>query len=98
MNSMRVIDTMTRWIRAFRYSDSGSAMVETALTFPLFIALLLGAVELGDIAYKSSELTNAARTAAQYASTNSGAYTDCNGTVPTGTTPVTCSTGSGIYT
>jgi Flp pilus assembly protein TadG len=71
-------------------------MVETALTFPIFIALLLGAVELGDIAYKSEELTNAARTAAQYAATNSGAYTDCTGSVP-GSTPVSCNATSGIY-
>lgn len=103
MNSMSARETMMRWLRALRCSDSGSAIVETALTFPVFIALLLGAVELGDIAYKSDELTNAARSASQYAATNSGAYTDCNGTVPDVASPTfatakTCSTTSGIYT
>lgn len=68
-------------------------MVETALTFPFFVALLLGAVEMGDLAYKSVEMTNAARSAAQYGSSTGGAYTDCNGTVP-GSTPVSCCAGS----
>jgi Flp pilus assembly protein TadG len=85
-----------RWLKQIRRSESGSAMVETALTLPLFIALLLGAVELGDLAYKSSELTNAARDAAQYASTNSGAYTDCKQKVPDGAY-LTCDSTSGVY-
>ena len=94
--------TLMQWLRHIRRSESGSAIVETALTFPIFIALLLGAVEFGDIAYKSDELTNAARSAAQYATANGGAYTDCNGSVP-GSTPVSCNpapkatTVSGIY-
>jgi Flp pilus assembly protein TadG len=94
---MKDNSVVKQFIRCIRRCESGSAMVETALTFPLFLAMLLGAVELGDIAYKSNELTNAARTAAQYATTNGGAYTDCNGAVP-GATPVTCTApGSGMY-
>lgn len=82
-----------QWWQHIRRSETGSALVETALTFPIFIALLLGAVELGDLAYKSNELTNAARAAAQYATASGGGYTDCNGSVP-GSTPVTCTAGS----
>jgi Flp pilus assembly protein TadG len=91
-----------RWSRRMLCSESGSAMVETALTFPLFVAMLLGAVELGDLAYKSDEVTNAARSAAQYATSTGGAYTDCDGTVPNVVSPTyatakTCSTTRGIY-
>src|ERR1700722_10187955 len=57
----------------------GSAIVETALTFPIFIAMLLGAVQLGEVAYASVEVTNAARAAAQYAAMNGGGYNDSTG-------------------
>ncbi|HXS77432.1 MAG TPA: TadE family protein [Terracidiphilus sp.] len=85
-----------RWFKWFRTCESGSAMVETALTFPLFVALLLGAVELGDLAYKANEITNAARSAAQYAASTGGGYTDCDGRVPD-TTTHTCTSARGIY-
>lgn len=90
-------NAMMRWLRHLQSSESGSALVESALIlFLIFIPLLLGAVEFGDIAYKADEMTNAARTAAQYAAANSGGYVDCKGAVP-GSTPVSCSTTSGIY-
>ena len=87
---------LVRLLSRIRSCESGSAMVETALTFPLFVALLLGAVELGDLAYKANEITNAARSAAQYASSTGGGYTDCDGTVPNNTTH-TCTATRGIY-
>jgi len=93
---MSITPPIMRRLRQILRSESGSAMVETALTLPIFIALLLGAVELGDFAYKSSEMTNAARDAAQYASTNSGAYTDCKHKVPDNT-KLTCDATSGVY-
>ena len=94
--------TFVRWSRRMLCSESGSAMVETALTLPLFIAMLLGAVELGDLAYKSDEITNAARSAAHYASSTGGGYTDCDGTVPNVASPTfasakACSNTRGIY-
>lgn len=94
-----MIGNVMQWLRRFRHSESGSAMVETALTFPFFVALLLGAVEMGDLAYKSVEITNAARSAAQYAASTGGAYTDCNGKVPTTLQTCTSTSGSpsGIY-
>ena len=79
--------TLIQWLKRIRSCESGSAMVETALTFPLFVALLLGAVELGDLAYKANEITNAARSAAQYAASTGGGYTDCDGTVPNVASP-----------
>lgn len=69
-------------------------MVETALTFPIFLVMLLGAVDLGDIAVKASQMTNAARSAAQYAAMNGGNYADCTGALnPNGSA---CSATSGV--
>jgi Flp pilus assembly protein TadG len=80
--------------QTFWHSESGSALVETALTFPVLIALLLGAVELGDMASKATQITNAARAAAQYAAMNGGGYADCNNSL-TGGSP--CSATRGMY-
>jgi Flp pilus assembly protein TadG len=87
---------MARRLHSGARGESGSALVETAIMFPIFIAILLGAMELGDLAYKADEMTNAARSAAQYAAMNGGGFTDCAGTVP-GATLTTCSTTRGMY-
>jgi Flp pilus assembly protein TadG len=81
------------WLKLLRRSESGSALVETALTVPLIASLLLGAVEMGDFAFRATEVSNAARAAAQYAAMNGGGFTDCNGTFAGGTCTVT----SGMY-
>jgi Flp pilus assembly protein TadG len=88
--------TLVRWLQGLRCCESANALVETALTLPIFIALLLGAVELGDLAYKANEITNAARSAAQYAATVGGAYTDCDGKVPDSSAH-DCKSPHGIY-
>jgi Flp pilus assembly protein TadG len=41
--------------------DQGQAFVELALTLPILIVLLLGAAEIGRLAYASIEVSNAAR-------------------------------------
>jgi Flp pilus assembly protein TadG len=81
------------WLKLLRSSESGSALVETALTVPLIASLLLGAVEMGDFAFRATEVSNAARAAAQYAAMNGGGFTDCNGTFAGGT----CTATSGMY-
>ena len=81
------------WFDALWRSDSGSALVETALTVPVVAMLLLGAVEMGDFAFRASEVSNAARAAAQYGAMNGGAFTDCNGTSSGGD----CDPTSGMY-
>jgi Flp pilus assembly protein TadG len=53
---------------------SGSALVETALTLPMLLGILLGGAELGRVAYVAIEVQNAARAAAQYAAMNGGAF------------------------
>ena len=88
------------WLHNIWSRETGSAIVETALMFPIFMALLLGAVEFGDLAYKANEMTNAARSAAQYSAMNGGGYTDCAGSVPPSTlghAGNTCSTTGGVY-
>lgn len=92
MKTMRGKLALMRWLAHLRRSDHGSAIVETAMVFPVFIALLLGAVEFGDLAYKANEMTNGARAAAQYAAMNGGGYADCKNNIP-GATMTTCTGG-----
>jgi Flp pilus assembly protein TadG len=47
-------------------NESGQAIVELALTMPVLIALLGGAVELARVAYAAIEVSNAARAGAQF--------------------------------
>lgn len=47
-------------------NDEGSAIIELALVFPLLSLLLLGAAELGRIAWAAIEVTNAAHAGVQY--------------------------------
>lgn len=57
----------------FRSGDNrGAAIVELALTVPLFTLLFAGAAELGRIAYFAIEVENAARAGASYGSLNLG--------------------------
>ena len=68
-----------RWIRLPLRSEHGSTLVETALTFPVLILMLLGAVQLGEVAFAAIETANAARAGAQYAGMNGGGYNDSAG-------------------
>src|SRR5271168_4490795 len=63
----------------FRYDlrpDRGQAFVELALVFPIFILLLVGAVEVGRLAYASVEVSNAARAGVSYAAQSSATAAD----------------------
>jgi Flp pilus assembly protein TadG len=64
-------DFRRRWIflsapRVVRHNNVGSALVEIALMFPIFLALLVGAAEFGRLAYAAIEVANAARAGAAY--------------------------------
>ena len=48
----------------------GQAFVELALVLPIFFLLLVGAAELGRLAYASIEVSNAARAGVAYAAQN----------------------------
>jgi Flp pilus assembly protein TadG len=49
------------------HEEIGQAFVELALVLPLFVALLLGAAEVGRLAYAAIEVNNAARAGVAYA-------------------------------
>ena len=63
----------------FSRREDGSALVETALTFPVLILMLAGAVQLGEVSFAAIETANAARAGAQYAGMNGGGYNDAAG-------------------
>lgn len=48
--------------------ESGSSIVELAVTLPIFLLLILGTAEIANIAWASIQLNNAAHAGAQYAS------------------------------
>ena len=58
--------------RVLRPGESGGALVETALTMPLLVILVLGAVELARVAYAAIEVSNAARAAVSYGAAKRG--------------------------
>lgn len=52
--------------------NRGAAIVELALTAPLFFALMMGSLELGRLAYYTIEVVNSARAGASFGSVNYG--------------------------
>ena len=52
--------------------NGGAALVELALTTPLFLIMILGETELGRMAYYGIEVENAARAGASYGAVNMG--------------------------
>jgi Flp pilus assembly protein TadG len=59
--------------------DAGQSLVETALIFPLLIALLIGAAELARVAYAAIEVSNAAKAGVQYGAQNGSTASDTTG-------------------
>ena len=54
-----------------RFHDTqGSAIIELALTAPLFVLIIMGTFELGRVAYAAIEVVNAARAGASFGSVN----------------------------
>ncbi len=58
-----------------RRSRRGQALVEFALVLPLFLALLIGAVDLGRAVWANDSLAAAAREAARFAIVHGGSAT-----------------------
>lgn len=66
-------------MKKFRFGDErGAALVELALTTPLFTLLMVGALELGRVAYCAIEIENAARAGASYGAVNIENATNSN--------------------
>lgn len=59
--------------------ESGQALIETAVIMALLVILLIGAAEIGRIAYATIQVTNAAKAAVQYGDQNSRTAQDTPG-------------------
>ncbi len=66
---------LSNWLRR----RNGQSLVETALVFPIFVALLIGAVDLGLVANASVEVANAAKAGVIYAVQNGATASDSPG-------------------
>jgi Flp pilus assembly protein TadG len=64
-----------------RRSNSGSAMIELAISIPLLMIVLAGAVDFGAACYVAIEVANAARAGAQYGAQNSTTMVDSSGII-----------------
>lgn len=60
-------------------SANGQALVETALTVPIFVLLILGCAEMARLAFASIEVTNATKAAVQYGAQSTGTAADSTG-------------------
>ena len=69
----------SRFPGVLRGNDRGQALVELALTIPLLMLLVLGAVELARAAYAAVEVTNAAEAAVRYGAQNKTTAKDTAG-------------------
>jgi Flp pilus assembly protein TadG len=73
---------MFRGLRRIRWglcNNRGQALVETALTIPFLMLIVVFGAELGRIAYAGIEVSNAASAAVQYAAQNMGTAFDSTG-------------------
>ena len=72
-------------------SDAGSALVELAVTLPLLVLVMAGAIDFARVFYMGMELTNAARAGAQYGAYNPAQSGDIAGmrTTATGSVNIT---------
>jgi Flp pilus assembly protein TadG len=72
-----------------RNRSRGQALVETALVLPVFLALLLGIVDMGRAVWATTSLASAAREAARFAIVHGGnANTVCPVGPPSATTVI----------
>lgn len=63
-----------RWDALLWRDESGQAFIELSLALCVFMVMVLGAFEMAQLSFASIEVTNSARAAAQYASTNGGHF------------------------
>lgn len=76
---IKPIQKTLRSLRSLFRDQTGGPLVETALTAPILIFMILGVVEFGRVAYIAVEASNAARAAVSYGSQNQITATDTSG-------------------
>ena len=64
---------------SIRRGEGGSALVETALTFPVLVMLIAGAAEFSRVAYASLEVVSAAKAGVSYGAMTGATTTDLPG-------------------
>lgn len=65
--------------RVLRGNEAGGSLVETALTAPMLVVLVLGSTELARVAYTAIEVTSAARAGVSYGAQNGSTAADTTG-------------------
>src|SRR5579859_2148719 len=76
---IKVNEKTSRFFQAFFKNETGGPLVETALTAPILIVMVLGVVEFGRVSYIAVETSNAARAAVSYGSQNEVTASDTSG-------------------
>lgn len=66
-------------LRNLQHTQEGGALVESALTLPVLVLLLLGAAEFSRVAYTSLEVVSAARAGVSYGAETGGTTSDTTG-------------------
>lgn len=74
-NTVKIGTIMSRICRG----EAGGALVETALTLPLLLVLITGAMEFSRVAYASLEVVSAAKAGVSYGAQTGGTASDLPG-------------------
>lgn len=67
------------WLKVRVMGVAGQSLIETALTLPLLIVLVMGGAEMACVAYAAIEVANAAKAAVQYGAQSPGTAADTPG-------------------
>ena len=78
---MKMLKSLSRVVLKLvtREDESGQALVELAVSLPLFLVMLLGAAEIARLAYMAIKVSDAAKAAAQYGSMDGPSAIDTAG-------------------
>lgn len=79
MNTRRTSRLKTPGPRAILRTDAGQSLVEFAILTPVVLLLLVGAIEIGRLAYLSILVNNAARAGVSYGAQNLATAADNTG-------------------
>jgi hypothetical protein len=78
---MQTTNNIARFLRVFRRTEFGGAMLEFAIFAPIFALLAVGVIDFGRAYYTGITVSSAARTGAQYGTQDVGHSTDNAGMI-----------------